>query len=217
MPLLWPPAVEARATFHLLLGRVLLDRGELNEALSHATLGRQLVRAHWTALRAGMGLQLSQLWDLGGDVLEKMGRLQEAREWDHDAEHLVGTIINSARRRALQELVRKGDHEVRTSNPMLRLASTRDASYIHKGLGAHAYYTFTRWLTGCTEAMRRTSAQPWMPLKLFARSLTQKAERRAREGVRVIQATREASMLPSDEQNTVLEAFAGTLHLYSHS
>jgi hypothetical protein len=206
--------VEVRATFHLHLGRVLLDRGELNEALSHATQGRQLIRANLDSFGALAFAQLGPISDLGGDVLERMGRLQEAREWDRDAERLTGTSMGSARRRTVQELVRKGDHEVRTSSPKLRLAITRDASYIHKGL------TRTIHPQGClkdAEPIRRRSAQPWMPLKLFARSLPQEAERMAREGLSVIKQTRFMpghQMLPPDEENTILEAFAGTINYY---
>lgn len=97
---------------HLQLGRLMLHRGRLEEALSHATQARELTLAHLPEDRPHITLEMSPIWDLGGDVLERMGRLAEAREWDMKGEQLMRTNRGSAKRRTIQELVRRGDHEV---------------------------------------------------------------------------------------------------------
>jgi hypothetical protein len=116
-----------RARFHCQLGRLLLRRGELEEALSHARHGQSLTLAHVDSCpRKEAARRIVPIWDLCGDVLEEMGRLEEARESDHDAARRSSGLGVSGRRRLIQHYARLGDHEVCASTYVLL-----DANY-HK-------------------------------------------------------------------------------------
>lgn len=102
-----------RAKLHWQLGRLLLERGELEAALSHARQGQSLALAHLGNCSSFESSKIVSLWDLCGDVLEKMGRLEEAWKSDQDASRRIGWLGVSGRRRSVQGLVRLGCHQVR--------------------------------------------------------------------------------------------------------
>lgn len=106
-----------RARFHCHLGRLLLRRGELEEALSHARHGQSLALAHVGTAKSTY--RIVTIWDLCGDVLEEMGRLEEARKSDDDAARRTGVLGVSGERRRIQYFARLGHHEVCASTYVL--------------------------------------------------------------------------------------------------
>lgn len=119
------PAMQSK--LHFQMGRLLLRRGELEEALSHATQAHALILPHLDDLAtAERKSKVQTLWDLCGDVSEKMGRLEEAREWDRDAWRRTGVLGVSGRRRTVQSLISQGQHKVRASIPCFSWKSIPD-------------------------------------------------------------------------------------------
>lgn len=108
------------AHLHSLLGRLLLHRGALDEALFHATQARESTRTIFADVGGAIMAGFLPILHLTGDVLEALDRLEEAREVDREAMEITLSVsgvsrfnLGSAERRAIQELTRQGRYEVR--------------------------------------------------------------------------------------------------------
>jgi tetratricopeptide (TPR) repeat protein len=98
------------ANMHTRLGCMLLKRGHVEEALQHAVHARA-VRPPSTTVPSTYDYT-SDLYALGADALEKLGRYEEAREWDAQVLKLNGVLKHSCDRRRLEHLLATGDTEV---------------------------------------------------------------------------------------------------------
>lgn len=59
--------------------------------------------------------QVGPVWALGAEILEKMGKADEAVRWDRDVRRMAGASTGPAQRRLIQDLVRRGKNKVRGS------------------------------------------------------------------------------------------------------
>lgn len=60
--------------------------------------------------------QVGPVWALGAEILEKMGKVDEAMRWDRDVRRMTGASTGPAQRRLIQDLVRRGKAKVRDSH-----------------------------------------------------------------------------------------------------
>jgi hypothetical protein len=88
-----------------------LELGHVEEALQHAMHARTV---HPPVTLSSKDAYVRELYALGADALEKLGRYDEAREWDGQGIGFTGITSHSCDRRRLEHLLATRDTEVGT-------------------------------------------------------------------------------------------------------
>jgi hypothetical protein len=95
---------------HMRLGQILLKQGHVEEALQHAMHARAV---HPPVTPPCPCTYISDVYALGADTLERLGRYDEAMEWDAQGYEFTGIMSHSFDRRRLEYLLATGHTEVR--------------------------------------------------------------------------------------------------------
>lgn len=107
--------VGAVAELRISLGHLLCDKGLLEEALMHVRYADTIYKAQDIDLNSELNkCHLIRMYIVSANILEKMGRLEEAMECDDAARRLESNArCLAARSRRLQKASRDKDFQVR--------------------------------------------------------------------------------------------------------